>query len=119
MSLLLPLTTKITNKSKKSTKNRVLSASFGNGYSQIADDGLNSTIDSWIIVYSPLKDPDLTTLKNFYSTVGVTQYFRWTPIGETVEKKWRIVPDSWKESMIDTTQLLISFKIVQVFDLGI
>lgn len=114
----LPLVPKITINSQKSQTNRNLFSQFGDGYSQVASDGLNSDIDSWEIRYAPLDATDLTTLDAFLSIVKTVAWFTWTPFGEVTEKKWRIEKDSIKRLMISTEKYTISFKINQVFDLG-
>jgi phage-related protein len=114
----MPLTIKITSNSFKGQKDRILSAQFGNGFNQVAPDGLNSIIDTWSIQYMPLRGTDLTTINTFLATVGVTTWFTWTPLGETVSKKWRIDKDSIQKKMINTSTFLISFTMTQQFDLG-
>jgi len=118
MAQQLALQNKILINSSKNTTNRILKAAFGNGYSQIANDGLNSSIDSWTIIYAPLDSTDLTTLQTFITSVGVVTFFDWIPFGEVVNKKWRIVKDSIRERFINKSTRQISFKIEQVFDLG-
>ena len=118
MALPLPVTNKITIDSSKSTVNRIIKAQFGDGYAQTIQDGLNSNIDFWNIIYAPLTGTDLTTVENFITTVGVHTFFEWTPFGEVTLKKWRIVKDSIQVDFISTTDKRISFTIEQVFDLG-
>jgi phage-related protein len=117
-ALALPLICKITTQSTLSTSNRIISAQYGNGFEQIAPDGLNSNIDTWDIIYAPLEGTDLTTLLTFISTVDVVSWFTYTPLGESTSKKWRIVKDSIKRNMISTTKWQMSFSIKQCFDLG-
>jgi phage-related protein len=114
----LPLVTKILRQSSKSEKQRLIIAQFGNGYGQVAKDGLNSTIDHWDISYVPIEGTNLTTLETFLNTVGCDVWFSWIPIGETVSKKWRIDKDSKKKVMITKTRFQYSFTMTQVFDLG-
>lgn len=114
----LPLVTKLTNESSKSTKNRIIKAQYGNGYTQTVRDGLNSDIDSWILVWMPLTGSDLASLRSFITTVGVTTWFTWTPFGESTSKKWAIVQDSIKEKLFNYDSIQISFTIEQRFDLG-
>lgn len=118
MALPLPHIKNITRASHRTTDNRVLQAQFGSGYTQIARDGLNSDIDSWVISYSPLEDTKLADLEAFFTTVGAVEWFTWTPIGETVEKKWRIDPGSLKRTMLTTSKFVFTFNMTQQFDLG-
>jgi phage-related protein len=115
----LPLQLKITNQTTKTSKDRVLIAQFGNGYSQIANDGINSKVDSWQIQYAPIYGADLITLNAFLDLVGVTAWFTWIPLGEAVSKKWRIDKDSRKQTMLNINTFIFTFTITQVFDLGV
>ena len=101
-------------------KNRVIKASFGNGYMQVAKDGLNDKIDSWKLIYKPLQDTELQNLRDFIDQVGCDVWFTWTPFGESTSKKWSIVEDSYEETFfkICNNVIIISFTIIQRFDLG-
>lgn len=114
----LPLTIYLTNKCSKSTKNRLIEVQFGNGYKQVAKDGLNSNVENWQMQYMPLTGTNLTTLRTFLNTVGCDVWFTWTPFGDTITKKWRVDKDSLKEEMLNISLIAISFSITQVFDLG-
>ena len=123
----LPLTCYLTNKCKKSTKDRELKAQYGNGFAQHAPDGLNTSVDVWELIYKPLDavnitapetSPDLTVIQDFLSTVGTSEWFTWTPFAETTSKKWRRVASTLKEEIFTFDQLIISFTIEQCFDLG-
>ena len=118
MAEALPLVDRITANSAKTVENRILEAQFGNGYKQSTKDGINSDIDHWTIQYAPLEGANLTNVDSFLSTVGVTEWFTWTPIGEAVEKKWTIDKDSINRKMLNTTKFLVSFKMTQDFTLG-
>jgi phage-related protein len=117
-ALTLPLINKITKTSSKTSEDRILSAQFGNGYRQVAKDGLNSEIDKWSLQFAPLTGADLTTMNDFLASVGVDVWFNWIPLGELVNKKWRIDKDSKKPRMINFTTYEINFSITQCFDLG-
>lgn len=119
MAEALPLLGKITAQSQMGQTHRNLAAQFGDGYSQVAPDGLNSVIDNWELRFAPLEGADLTAMNTFLLLVGTTEWFTWTPLGEAVPKKWRIEKDSIKKSMLNTSTFIISFKMVQVFDLGV
>ena len=118
MAEALPLLGKITAQSQMGQTHRNLAAQFGDGYLQIAPDGLNSVIDNWELRFAPLEGADLTTMNAFLLLVGTTEWFTWTPLGEVIEKKWLIEADSVKKLMLNTSTFIISFKILQVFDLG-
>lgn len=118
MAETLPLTDRITSKSKMSQENRNLEAQFGNGYRQEAPDGLNHTIDKWFLEFAPVEGDNLITMNTFLNTVGTTEWFTWTPLGELTVKKWTIDKDSIERLMINTEKFIIQFKITQNFSLG-
>ena len=110
---------KFTSQSVKTVTNRTLQASFGNGYTQIAKDGINSNTDNWTLYTMPLKGTDLTTMDSFFTTVGCDQWFYWTPLGELDQKKFRVVKDSFTKNMLNFTLFTITVKITQCFDNGL
>lgn len=118
MTEALPLLGKITAQSQMKQKHRNLTAQFGDGYLQTAPDGLNSIIDSWELRFAPLEGADLTTMNRFLLLVGTTEWFIWAPFEEITEKKWLIESDSIAKTLVNTSTFIISFKIIQVFDLG-
>lgn len=118
MAEALPLIDRITADSSMSTLDRNLEVSFGDGYKQEAPDGLNSQIETWKLRFAPIEGVDLTTMLAFLAIVGTTEWFTWTPLGETVSKKWSIKKDSIKKNMINTTKFIYSFEIEQNFSLG-
>lgn len=118
MALALPQTDRITATSSKKITNRILVVQFGDGYTQQTRDGINSDIDVWKIEIAPAVGADLTELDNFFASVGVTEWFTWTPLGEVTEKKWRINKDSLTRKMINTSKFKFDFTMTQAFDLG-
>lgn len=109
---------KLTKECTKTTKNRLLKAQYGNGFIQIAKDGFNSNIDSWNLVIAPLDAGNITTMETFLSTVGCDVWFTWTPLGETVSKKWRIDQDSVKTELVNFVYKKYTMSITEAFDLG-
>ena len=114
-TFLLPQTDRITANSRKTVKNRVLEAQFGDGYLQRVDDGVNSIIETWEIQIAPLEGDNLTQIRSFIDTVGTTVPFEWTPLGETVAKNWRIDPNSLQIQMINTSKFIYSFTMTRIF----
>lgn len=108
----------LTDKCTKSRADRILKGQYGRGFKQVAKDGLNTAIDSWNLIYAPLKDADLVTVRSFIDTVNCDGIFYWTPFGESTAKKWRIVENSIKEKMWNIELIEISFTIEQDFTLG-
>lgn len=114
----LVLTDKIGQTSQKTRNNRILTAQFGHGFGQYAQDGVNSQNDLWQVVWPNLTSTDWTTATTFYNTVGADVWWTWTPPGEATSKKWRIVAGSWQETGQAGNIWTIQFQAQQVFDLG-
>ena len=72
----------------------------------------------WNIEIAPLNSTLKSTWDTFYSTVGTTQVFTWTPPGEVSSKKWRITPKSIKVNFVRRSGYRITFTAEQQFDLG-
>lgn len=104
--------------STKTRKNRILTAQYGNGYAQYANDGINSQYDEWELQLRNLSSTDRSTMNTFYETVGSVVWFTWTPPGDSSSKKWRIVKDTYKETSSGGLIYNISFTVQQQFDLG-
>ena len=115
MTYLLPQTDRITSASQKKVVNRVIEAQFGGGYRQVANDGTNSDVDTWTIQIAPLEGDNLTQMRSFLDTIGVVEWFQWTPLGEIVAKNWRVDPSSTEWTMINTTKFVVKFAITRHF----
>lgn len=59
-------------------KYRVLTAQFGDGYSQVAADGINNNIQSWPLTFAE-KLTVVTAIKTFLDNLQGYQVFYWTP----------------------------------------
>lgn len=90
----LVLTDKISESSSRSTKYRVITSSFGDGYSQRTPDGINTRVDTWTLVWDNLDATDKATLETFIDSVGTWSYFTWTPYGESTAKKFVFTGDT-------------------------
>lgn len=110
----LPLTSRISQGSTRKRMNRVLSAQFGDGYSQEAPDGTNSKFDTWNITYENLDSTERTTVLAALDAVGGSDYLTWTPTGETVSKRFKLT-DGYSETWVSGTHSSISFEMRQVF----
>lgn len=63
---------------------RVLRSSFGNGYEQVAVDGINSQRQEWSIAWQNIDiDTTLSDIKTFLDARGANEAFYWTPPGGT------------------------------------
>lgn len=111
----LPLTDYISITSTKQRKHRTLSAQFGDGYSQEAPDGINAKYDEWNIVYQNLSTADRAVLWGVIDAVGSWDYLTWTPVGESVSKKWKITADGVSEMLQAGNVYSVTFKLRQIF----
>jgi phage-related protein len=114
MSTALPLTGYISQSSTRTRKNRVLSAQFGDGYSQEAPDGTNALTDEWTIVYENLSTANRDTVWTALNAVGSWDILTWTPPGES-SKKWKVTKDGVTESAMSGATYSLTFKVRQVF----
>ena len=67
---------------------RVLEASFGDGYSQRAADGLNSSKITWSLTWEVRPVADITTINDFLVDKLGFEHFLWTSPTEVTERKW-------------------------------
>lgn len=104
--------------SSKQRKNKVLISQFGQGFTQYANDGPNSQYDEWQLTFENLTSANRSTLSTFYETNGCVTWFSWTAPGDASSKKWRIVKDTYSESVLSGSLYTISFTVQQCFDLG-
>jgi len=100
---------------------RTILSQYGDGYKQIAEDGVNARISKWDLVFVPLQDgvPAGTHYKtdmfNFIDSVGTNIWFYWTPLGETTPKKWLRVKDTFKPTPLNASAWQVAFSVEQYF----
>mgnify|MGYP001810335232 CR=1 FL=1 len=77
---------------------RTIRSSFGDGYKQIAPDGINNIVDQWNLSWESLSIQESREIEDFFvATNGLP--FRWSPIGETVVRKYTVGKLSKKRSL--------------------
>ena len=74
---------------------RVLNAQFGDGYEQIAGDGLNTKISSVTLSWNAISQDHANTIATFLNDRGGAEAFDYTVPGDTL-KKYRC--DSWSRT---------------------
>lgn len=72
---------------------RVKSIAFGNGYMQIAGDGINSNLESWSLSWI-VNDTDKQSIEDFFNTTNGYDYFNWTSPENGASQKQYLVT-SW------------------------
>lgn len=69
---------------------RVLRADFGDGYSQVAGDGINAYNETWQMSFNNRPKADVAAIRAFLDSVSEISPFDWTPPDEVTVKKWRL-----------------------------
>ena len=108
----LPLTNKISDQSTKSYSYKTLSAGYGDGYSQRANDGINNKVETWTVKYVPLLQADRNTVMTVFDTVQGVDYVTWTPPGDSTSKKYVIV--GVNESY-NTIYFILTVSLMQIY----
>ncbi|MFL6864110.1 MAG: phage tail protein [Allosphingosinicella sp.] len=62
--------------------------SYGDGYSQRARPGLNTTPQRWRLVWNKISDADAETLRLFFEGLAGVDLVEWTPYAQATELKW-------------------------------
>jgi phage-related protein len=113
----LPLPEKILVDAGKTTTFRTLRASFGDGYSQRAPDGINARSDKWDIKWGALTPSELQIVEAALDSVGGHGVLLWTPIGETVQKKFVNTKATYSRTRVNSTAYTVSVSLDEVFDI--
>ena len=112
---LLPSTVDPSLATNRKTDARVLEAGFGDGYSQRAGDGINTVMDTWNVSWNCLNATDYNELNDFFEDNQGYISFEWTPVGETVEKKF--ICRQWSTNHIGNSKYVLSATFNEVWDL--
>lgn len=97
-----------------SSKPRVVSAQFGDGYSQRVPDGLNSVVKEWDLSFNSNPVNKANSIVKFFEDRKGSEPFLWTPPGETTQ--YLVICQEW--NMVYQTHLsrTVTAKFKQVFD---
>lgn len=112
----MPVTGKISIESNVSEEFTAVEAVFGDGYSQVAPDGLNNQKAIWDVEWRGLSQSEMTTVRAALDSVGLWGIITWTPCNESVQKKFRMVKPGYKRGRNKTT-FFVTAQFKQVFDL--
>ena len=92
----------------------VLTAQYGDGYSQDVAIGINSTPEVWAILFN--RDPATSEqVFQFLQRQGGVQRFWWTPPGAMIAKKFKTV-GQYGKTYTDAGQTTVAMTFQQVFD---
>lgn len=96
----------------------LLTARFGDGYSQIAPNGLNSIYEIHNITWGPIEYQIINdTIINQLKLVGGHGYILWTPRNETIQKQFKVKEGKFKKSFLGGCSTKISTILIQSFDI--
>ena len=114
----MPLPGKINIDSDLQIDFKDISTRYGDGYTEIAPDGLNSARETWDINWAPLTQSEYNTVKTALLSVGTWGTILWTPCDDTVQKKFRIKSKtSLRRTRIAHRQYKVSITVEQIFDI--
>jgi phage-related protein len=118
MTTALPLPNKIALSSDKSVGFRAITAQFGDGYQQVAPNGINVKIASWSIEWGALTLAERDTVEASLDSVGSWGILTWTPTNESTQLKFRMTADGYTRRTTGKNGIFsISCKLTQVFDI--
>lgn len=113
MSQALPLTTRIRQGAKRAVKQRIRDIQYGNGYREVALDGVITTYEEWSgMGWDALTSSEQTTVYTFLNAVGEWDYVTYQPPGASSAKRYRII-GGWEEEWISGNLVNITFTLRQ------
>lgn len=116
MATALPLPEKIMRGSNPEVSHRSLSAQFGDGYEQVAPDGLNTRQELWDVTWGNLSQLQVLQVTQFLNSVGAWGTIEWTPCYEATSRKFRVVNGKYKRKTISNSDFQISCQLKRVYD---
>jgi len=85
--------------SQVSTTYRVLEYQFGNGYKQVAPDGINYALEHWQVEFDNLDTTQSAALESWINTYGdPTKVFTATMVLGTTPKTYRMNKTGWTKT---------------------
>lgn len=100
--------------SSKSIESRMLVASFGEGYEQIAEDGINAHRVIWDLEFGGLTEASANLLVE-EATLGQTLLVTYTVFGDQ-QRTYRVVPGSISQNYTSAHAASVAFQLREVFD---
>ena len=110
-----PVTITPTKQSGKETETRIIEATFGDGFTQRAGDGINTIVDTWSLEWTCLDSTSYSEMTDFLDDRGGFESFTFIPPGETVTKKFTC--KKWSTSHPGNSKYVLSADFLEVFDL--
>lgn len=98
----------------RKTKMRALTARFGDGYSQRAEDGINATVYSWDVTYENLTTAEKDTIVNFLEGEKGVNVFLWTPPRESTQ--YKVICQEWNTQLVEAVYWNVTATFTREFD---
>lgn len=103
----------------KSSKARILTAKFGDGYSQRIGDGINTVTNEWSLSFNSRSVADANAIIEFFESrintlSNIPEPFYWTPPGEYTT--YTVICEEWTKSYDSHISATIQARFIQVFD---
>lgn len=96
----LPYPEMIDASAQRVRKQRIISAQFGDGYSQEIPDGVNSILDTWSISWQNLNATERLVVVSTLDSVGSTDVLTWTPPGSSTARAFKMTNQGFTETYI-------------------
>ena len=93
---------------------KVLTAKFGDGYSQRVADGINTIKKEWNLSFSNRSLEDALAIEAFFVARKGVEAFTWTPVGEATAVS--VIASSWKEVYTSPITRTITAKFEIVYE---
>ena len=97
-----------------SSKPRVITSQFGDGYSQRVGQGINRITREWALVFKSRSIIDANAIETFFSARAGVEGFLWNPPGESTT--YSVICTEWSRSYDSSISATIQAKFVQIFD---
>lgn len=92
---------------------RVLTASFGDGYSQRVGDGINTLDTKASVIFEAMTRTEAQATEAFFARHSGFKSFLWTFPGDTEQKRW--IARSWRTSTVSFDVMSITVEFERVF----
>lgn len=104
---------------QESTTHRVRKFGFGDGYEQIAADGINTRSTEYQVTTKPLNSADASVMKTGLDQVAVGDYFLATLLPfSTEQRRYRLKDNSYQRQILPsnlTSYEVYQFTLVEAF----
>lgn len=97
-----------------SSKPRVVTSQFGDGYSQRIVNGINNIAKEWSVSFNSRDLQTISQIENFFEARRGVEGFRWIPPGDTTI--YSVLCTEWSKTYDSHISASITAKFIQIFD---